>query len=682
MRPIQCAALLAALLHAAAAAAADYIEGRVVNARGAGEAGVWVIAETDALPTDYRKIVVTGDDGRFVLPELPAADYEVWVRGYGLADSDRVEARAGDRLTLTVSAASDAAETALVYPANYWLALAELPGDDAFTDANGTYRSRAAWKSQFKLNCILCHQVGAAPTRLPSAQSFDHGLLKAAGMNWFADALGRERLLSVLGEWGERMAAGAVPPAPPRPAGLERNVVITQWGWGDAFTYAHDEVATDKRDPTRYANGRVWGVDLGNDYLLWVDPVTHTAGRTKVPTRDGFDTPWCEQTYKPLDGEVRPYGFGSLGCPWPGGVTPYEGRYDNPANPHNPMLDAHGRVWMTSQIRRQWAEDTPAFCRDAPVIVNNTHHRQLAYYDTRTQSFELVDTCYGTHHLQFDADGVLWLSGDDYVIGWLDTNAYDPDDPDTLADAHGFSPVRIDTDGDGAADTPVVGFHYGIIPNPADGSVWTAVPPGVTSPAGEPGFLHRFDRATGLHEVYEPPAPGYGPRGVDVDTRGRIWTALAGSGHLARFDRSRCGQTWGTGAQCPEGWTLWPTPGPRFAGAPAQAEPPDGGTDMHYYLWVDQFDTLGLGADTVIVNGTGSDSLVAFDPRSETFTVLRVPYPLNTYTRGLDGRIDDPEAGWKGRGLWFTNGIDPIVHSEIPRSYAGRIQLRPDPLAR
>ena len=62
--------------------------------------------------------------------------------------------------------------------------------------------------------------------------------------------------------------------------------------------------------------------------------------------------------------------------------------------------------------------------------------------------------------------------------------------------------------------------------------------------------------------------------------------------------------------------------------------------------------------------------------------MIRVPYPLNTYTRGLDGRIDDPDAGWKGRGLWFNNGLDPLIHSEIPQSYVGWVQLRPDPLAR
>jgi streptogramin lyase len=188
----------------------------------------------------------------------------------------------------------------------------------------------------------------------------------------------------------------------------------------------------------------------------------------------------------------------------------------------------------------------------------------------------------------------------------------------------------------------------------------------------------RYDPATDSHEVYRPPAPGLGPRGVDVDRSGNVWASLGGSGHLARFDRSRCKQTWGTGDQCAEGWTLWRSPGPSLRGMQAEA----GSADMHYYIWVDQGNTLGMGHDKVVMNGTGSDSILVFDPAEEKFTVIRVPYPLNTYTRGLDGRIDDPKSGWKGRGLWFNNGLDPLIHSEVQQSYVGWIQLRPGPLAK
>ena len=70
-----------------------------------------------------------------------------------------------------------------------------------------------------------------------------------------------------------------------------------------------------------------------------------------------------------------------------------------------------------------------------------------------------------------------------------------------------------------------------------------------------------------------------------------------------------------------------------------------------------------------------------FDPATEEFTKLRIPYPLGTFTRGLDGRIDDPGAGWKGRGLWVSNNTDGLLHTENRMGYISHIQLRPDPLA-
>lgn len=650
--------------------APDFISGTVSSADSTPEAGVWVIAETSALPTPYRKIVVTDDQGRFLIPQLPAARYDVWVRGYGLTDSGKVQAGVGDELTLRVTPASSVQMAAAIYPASYWLSLLEPPGHSA------------DWSSRFKLGCQLCHQVGSAITRARDRASFDLGLKKARYMHVTADGLDRARLLDSLTDWSARIIAGETPEAPPRPSGVERNLVITQWGWGDTFTYAHDEIATDKRDPTLYPNGPIYGVDIGNDRLLMLDPVTHTASASTTPTLGGFDTPWCNQTYKPLGSDdVVPIGFGSLGCPVETGITGFEGQYPNPANPHNPMMDAQGRVWITTQVRREWAEDLPAFCSAAPEIASNYHHRQLGLYDTKTATYQLIDTCYGTHHLQFDAKGVLWTSGDSYVIGWFDPSKYDPTKPETLQTAQGWSQVVIDGDGDGAAETPIIGFNYGVIPNPVDGSVWTAQPGG--DPGGPPdyrGRLIRYDPSTNTHETYIPPRPGSGPRGVDVDTKGVIWAALGGSGHLAKFDRARCKQRWGSGEQCPEGWTLYRSPGPRMrTGDDPRNEQ---SADFHYYLFVDQFDTLGLGKDVVVMNGTGSDSLLAFDAATEAFTIIRVPYPLNTYTRGLDGRIDDAAAGWKGRGLWFTNGLDPMIHSEVAQSYVGKVQLRPDPLAR
>src|SRR5687768_17199239 len=97
----------------------DVIEGTVTGASGP-EAGVWVIAETKDLPTKFAKIVVTDDQGGYVLPELPKANYEVWVRGYGLADSPKLKAAPGSRLDLKAVAAPNDAEAAKYYPAQYW----------------------------------------------------------------------------------------------------------------------------------------------------------------------------------------------------------------------------------------------------------------------------------------------------------------------------------------------------------------------------------------------------------------------------------------------------------------------------------------------------------------------------------------------------------------------------------
>src|SRR5437667_12238178 len=77
----------------------DDIGGVVTSANGA-EAGVWVIAETTELPTRFAKIVVTDDRGRYVIPDLPKANYSVWVRGYGLVDSPKVKAAPGKLLNL------------------------------------------------------------------------------------------------------------------------------------------------------------------------------------------------------------------------------------------------------------------------------------------------------------------------------------------------------------------------------------------------------------------------------------------------------------------------------------------------------------------------------------------------------------------------------------------------------
>ena len=210
---------------------------------------------------------------------------------------------------------------------------------------------------------------------------------------------------------------------------------------------------------------------------------------------------------------------------------------------------------------------------------------------------------------------------------------------------------------------------------------------------GFPGALVRLDPGsnppeTALAELYElpldksgRPVEGFSPRGGDVDRNGVYWTALA-SGHLASFDRRKCkgplnGPT-ATGQHCPEGWTFYAEPLPQLQGV---ATP--GSAEASYYTWVDQFGVLGLGANLPINTGNGSEGLLVL--KDGKWIVLRVPYPLGFYTKWMDGRIDDPNAGWKGRGLWVTVSTRAPFHMEGGKGTTSKVvhfQLRPDPLAR
>jgi hypothetical protein len=687
---------------------ADDIGGLVTSSRGF-EAGVWVIAESTALPTVFRKIVVTDDQGRFLVPDLPAqgGPYRLWVRGYGLVDSPPVEGRVGSEVSLEALTAPTPQAVAAYYPASHWYSMLRVPEDHEFpgtgSSGNGiapAMATQAHWISALKDGCQLCHQMGNKATReIPKTLGPFHSTVEAwdrrlqsgqrgQQMSAAMTRMGRERALQMFADWTDRITAGDVPPAPSRPQGVERNLVLSLWEWGGPTAYVHDEIATDKRRPTLNAGGRVYGVDIANDTMLWLDPRAHTTGELPLPVLVGGAAPFFPQkTLLP---------------------SPYYGDeivWTNPANPHNPMMDDRGRVWMTSQVR---PTANPSFCTSAdnPFAKNypiERSGRQAAVYDPATGVITPIDTCFGTHHLQFaeDRNNTLYFSGDTNVIGWIDTSVWDK--TRDAGRSQGWCPLVVDTNGDGrigdytqpsqprdpAKDMRVAGFAYGIIVNPVDGAIWWAT-------AGVPGRIGRLEvgsnpPATCRAEVYEPPfnpgqpngIGGYTPRGVDVDRNGVVWTALSGGPHMASFDRRKCRVKNGpaaTGQHCAEGWTLYPAPGPQMNGVRNS-----GSADFTYYNWVDQFDTLGLGANVPIMDGSGSDSLLALLPGTGRWVTLRVPFPLGFYSRGLDGRIDDPRAGWKGRGVWANYGTNLVWHLEGGKGTRGslvKFQMRPDPLAR
>jgi hypothetical protein len=679
--------------------------GGVVNGPNGPEAGVWVIAETSDTPTKFHKIVVTDDQGRFVVPDLPKANYKIWVRGYGLVDSTPVQGTVGQHLALTAVQAPNPRAAAQYYPANYWYSMINVPPANQFPgtgDAgNGIapeMLNQAQFVSGIKASCNVCHQMGNKATReMPaSLGTFDSSFAAwdrrvqvgqdGAGMSRAVSALGRNRALTMFADWSDRIKAGAVPPAPPRPQGIERNIVVTGWDWGFPATFAHDEVSTDKRNPTVNANGMIYGADFGTDHLLMVDPVKNSASAIKLPVRDA-----AVPSAKPQ----------SMQAP-----SPYWGDeiyWTDPAHPHNPMVDQQGRVWSTQGIRLR--ENQPAFCKDKTTAFGKyvTYEQGgagVSVYDPKTGKVELVDTCFGTHHLQFaeDKDNTLYFSGDQNGIGWLNTRIWD--ETHDISKAEGWCPLIVDYNGDGkigaytlqnepadpTLDRRIRGGSYSIVPNPVDGTIWFAQP-------GVPGAIVRLDVGknppeTCRAEIYQPPfGPGvktmaYTPRGIDVDRNGVIWTGLASSGHYASFDRRKCSVLNGpkaTGQQCPEGWTLYRAPGPAMGGVEHENS-----ADFFYTNFVDQFDTLGLGKNIPIANGTASDSLLVLQPNGQ-WVIMRVPYPLGFYTRGLDGRIDNPNTGWKGRGIYGDYGPNAVWHMEGGKgtlSEVVKFQVRPNPLAK
>jgi len=676
--------------------------GGVVTGPHGPEAGVWVIAETTDLPTKFVRIVVTDDRGRYVVPDLPKASYSVWVRGYGLVDSPKVPAAPGRTLNLTAVAAPSPRAAAEYYPAGYWFSLLRVPDKSEFSArgpaANGIspkISSQAEWLRNLKSGgCWACHQLGNKATReIPAALgSFESSavawqrriLSGQAGGNMLsgANTLGG-RAFTVFADWTDRIAAGELPPLPPRPRGQERNVVITEWDWADPKAYLHDEVSTDRRNPRVNANGPIYGaLELSADYLPVLDPAHHTTSRVELTVRDP-NTPPAD----PKMPQSSPY--------WVDDVL-----WTSKNNVHNPMIDDRGRVWITSAVR---PPDNPDVCKEgsshpsAKLFPVARSFRHLAMYDPATKKLTHIGTCFSTHHLMFaeDANQTLWTSGGGQVVGWLNTRMFEETGDEVRS--QGWTALVMDTNGNGKRDAYVEpdqpldptkdkrfgGGFYSVTPVP-DGSVWGSV-------LGFPGAVVRLSPGanppeTALAEVYMPPvddpkAPGFSPRGMDVDRDGVVWAALA-SGHLARFDRRKCkgplnGPT-ATGKHCPEGWTLYPEPLPQLKGVTDS-----GSAESSYYTWVDWFGTLGLGPNVPINTGNASEGLLVL--KDGEWIVLRVPYPLGYYTKWLDGRIDDPGAGWKGRGLWSTVSTRAPFHMEGGKGTTSKVvkfQLRPDPLAK
>ena len=675
--------------------------GGVVRGPKGPEAGVWVIAETTELPTKFARIVVTDDRGRYLIPDLPMANYSVWVRGYGLVDSPKLRAKPGQILDHRAVTAPNAAAAAHYYPAIYWYAMLKIPPAADFGGSTAIPKNitRENWLRQMNnVDCIGCHQLGQESTRTIPAQ-FGHfesgreawmrriqsGQTGAFMTNRIAGQFGGVPY-KYFGDWTDRIAKGELPKAkPPRPQGVERNLVITSWEWSTEKKYLHDLISSDRRNPTVNAYGPLYGSpEYSTDTIPILDPKTNKVSFFKLPVAD----PNMPETLGP-----PLHISAAMNITAPSAYWGEEKLWDSRANNHNSMFDKQGRLWLAANVR---AVQNPAACKkgsehpSAKAFPLEMSQRQAAMLDAKTMKYTFVDTCFGTHHPQFgyDKDDTLWFSGTGPVAGWLNTRVFD-ETGDALK-AQGWSPFVLDTNGNGrrddyaepdqpmdpAKDKRITGGSgpYAVMPSPVDGSIWYTV----GTFAGQAGFL-RYDPATQLSEMYNLPKNGYGIRGGDIDKNGVVWGS-ASNGSLVSFDRRKCkGPLNGpkaTGDHCPEGFAFYRYPGPGFEGEKTSAE-------GSYYTWVDQHNTLGLGENVPMSTANLNDGFVAL--KDGKMVMLRIPYPMGFYAKGFDGRIDDPNAGWKGRGLWSTNGDRTpwlMEGGKGSKPRAVHIQLRPNPLAR
>ena len=681
--------------------------GGVVTSSNGPEAGVWVIAEATDLPTKFVKIVVTDDQGRYLVPDLPKANYEVWVRGYGLVDSPKVKTTLGKNLNLKAVIAPDKKAAVEYYPALYWFAMLQIPPKSDFPgtgpSGNGiaaNIKSQGQWIREIVNTdgCTGCHQMGDKATReIPklflsqyadTKVAWEHRVQAGqagAGMSARLTQVG-PRAAAMYADWTDRIAKGELPSAAPsRPQGRERNVVVTLWDWADPKVYLHDAIASDKRNPTVTPNGPIYGaLEESGDYLTVLDPTRNAISKIKLGVRDP-QTPSSVST-KPM------------------GPSPFWGNeaiWNSQTTVHSFSMDKQGRVWAAARVRKP---ETPAWCRagsdhpSAKLFPINSGQRGLELYDPKTRETTTIDTCFTWGHVNFDDNDVLWSSfGPAGVEGWFDTRIWDKTHDEKQA--QGWSAFVLDYNGNGKRDAytepnqpadptkdkRINVQYYGDSPAP-DGSVWGSV-------MGFPGALVRFvpgshPPETALAEYYEvpwnnPKAPvqGYAPRGMDVDSNGVVWTVLS-SGHFASFDRRKCkgplnGPAAATGQHCPEGWTLYPFPGPNYKGAVE-----NGSAESAYYNFVDRFDMLGVGKDVPLATGNLSEGLLALVDGK--FMTLRVPYPMGYYAKGLDGRIDNPGAGWKGKGIYTPISTRAPFHMEGGKGTTPKLvkfQMRPDPLA-
>ena len=405
--------------------------------------------------------------------------------------------------------------------------------------------------------------------------------------------LGRDALLDALADWSGRIAAGEAPEAPPRPKGIERNIVITQWDWGDKFTYAHDEVATDKRQPAAQRRTGRSGASTSATTACCGSTRSRTRRRAiKIPTRGGFNTPWCDQTAAHGLGRAA---SGRSAAPPPrwAASSAYLGEYQNPANPHNPMMDGKGKRLDHHPDPARVARGHPGVL-PAPTPCIADGPPPPAARLLRPQDEEVP----AHRHLLRHAPPAVRQEGRAVVER-------------RLVRARLVRPGQVRPGAARDARRRAQGWSRDEGRHERRRRGRQARPPASTTGSSRTtrtaasgrrraqrrpaGHILRYDPATRqVRAYYPPPAPGYGPRGVDVDSKGD---------HLDRPRRQRPpGQLRPLQVHARPGATATSAPraGRSTEPRPARSETGAGpenetSADFHYYIWVNKYNTLGHG---------------------------------------------------------------------------------------
>ena len=663
------------------------------------EAGVWVIAETNALPTTIRQDRRHRRQGRYVLPELPKANYDIWVRGYGLVDSPKSKSEPGRTLNLKAVAAPNARLRRNITRHNTGIRCSRCPR--AAISPAPAERQRHAREAeepgpvarQLKTDgCFSCHQLGNKPTRtIPKALGQFDILVRGLG-----------RIASRSGQASENMVRDHRPARHPariqdvrrldRPDRRRRTaegeaaasarassaMSSSRCGTGatprpTCTTRSPPTSAIRPSTPTARSTARP---RISTDNLPILDPVTQHGDddqdrRCAIRRRRAPRTMPVMQRRRPI-GATRRSGTARPRCTIRCSIE-------------------KGRVWFTARIRRP---QTPAFCRkgsdhpSAKLFPIERAGAPVAMYDPKTQKFTLIDTCFTTHHLNFaeDANNTLWTqrrrrrrAG---VVGWLNTKKFDETGDEQKS--QGWTPFMLDTNGNGkrddyvepnqpvdpAKDKRIVAGLYGIGYDPADGidlgHRCSAFP--AASCASIPGDN---PPETTLTEYYEVPSTSRRRRSTAIRRAAWTSTATASCGCRSRAATWRAS----TAASAKVRSTARPRPASiaRKAGRSIRSRARSSRTSPRPGSAEVELLHLGRSVRHVRARQERADRhrqrrrwlLALVDGK---FVTLRVPYPMGFYAKGMDGRIDDPNGGWKGKGLWTTYG----TRTPVPSSKAAR----------